>query len=393
MHDIFLLLRSAIWGDPVPQKVITEEIYHELKAHAVATLFAKILPDLNMSDSLKEKWKTTIIEAISYRIRCQFEEQNIKLNVPYTILKGTSAAQYYPYPEYRTMGDIDIMTSHADYEIACSNLLSMGYIERTSKMEGEFGRHRGFTKNGIEIEVHSFFALLNDIDKAQKLDNYIIDNINSSHILPDPINGLVLLEHIGQHMESGIGLRQIIDWMMFVDKSLQDEKWSEFRIYVHDVGLEKLAKITTRMCEKYLGLRPHDWCKNCDDKIVDQLMNYIMSCGNFGNKRTEENGPGIRVLTIARNPISTFRLLQERGLVNWKVAHNHFALKPFAWMYQIGRYLIKGLGRDNARKKLRMEAVAAKNRRKLFDALEVKQSSKGLVIYDNGKYLLTHKRP
>ena len=44
-------------------------------------------------------------------------------------------------------------------------------------------------------------------------------------MFPPLENGLVLLGHINQHLEEGLGLRQILDWALYVDKALDDDAW------------------------------------------------------------------------------------------------------------------------------------------------------------------------
>ncbi len=385
------LLKASLWGTDVA--TVTEVDFEEMKIHAIAALPTDVLSQANLDTELQYEWKNNILQQIAYNTNYIYQQERLPISVPYVVLKGTSAAKYYPHPEYRTMGDIDIMTRREDYETACRCLLENGFTEHENRIEEDFGRHRGFARNGIEVEVHAFFALLNDPRKAEYLDDTIIKNINPSHMLPDLVNGLVLLEHFAQHMEEGIGLRQVVDWMMFVDKCLPDEKWNEFRKMAHSIGLEKLAIIATRMCEIFLDLPAHTWCKNADEMVCRKLMDYILVSGNFGRKYKSKNGPGASVLTYARTPFALFRLLQDRGLVNWKAAQNNTFLRPFAWLYQLGRYMNKGLGRKKAILELKEEYETARNRVSLFDALGVKQTSKGLAVYRDGRYVKTYMRP
>ena len=95
----------------------------------------------------------------------------------------------------------------------------------------------------------------------------------------------MILEHISQHLENGLGLRQIIDWMMFVHKCLPDENWPEFQVLASNIGMETLAIVMTRMCELHLGLPERMWCKSADNELCGQLMDYILACGNFGEKK------------------------------------------------------------------------------------------------------------
>lgn len=385
------LIKSALW-QPCELKV-DEALYDELSRHAIVTLVAPILPSLEMSTELREKWKSTILQHLAYYCNYKYEQSNLPITVPYVILKGTSASQYYDHPEFRIYGDIDIMPKREGFQAACTQLLENGYIEKNAHHLDEFGRHRTFFKNGIYIEVHAFFALFNDKHKAKYLDDLIISNINPSHVLPDMINGLVLLEHINQHMETGIGLRQIIDWMMFVDKYLPDERWDEFGSLANKSGLETLAVVVTKMCEKHLGLPERKWCANADNKLCEQLVEYILESGNFGNKQKDENHTGALILSFARSPMSAFSLLQRRGLINWKSVKKYHWLRPFAWLYQLTRYIKNGFERDSSISKLKQEYELSKARDQLFSKLGVKQTSKGLAVLEDGEYIKSYKIP
>ncbi len=378
------VIKYALWNKGIACADIY--VYEELRKHAITALPAPVLSHFSLSPQLAEMWKKDILQQIRHYIQYINLQKKLPITVPYTILKGTSAAQYYQHPEYRAMGDIDIITRREDYQKACDDLIENGFVEIHHRVEKKHDRHRSFIKYGIVVEVHLFFALLNDSDKAKYLDDMIIANINPTHILPDLINGLVLLEHISQHMEEGIGFRQIIDWMMFVNKCLPDDKWDSFYDMAKAIGLERLAIITTHMCELYLGLPQRKWCEDADEVICEKLMNYIFLNGNFGIKRNTEDDISENVLVFAETPKTAIKLLQNRGLINWKLSRKYKILRPFAWMYQAFRYAVRGIRRDGAAGKIRREYNVAKERRKMFDTLGIKTSRKKIAIYKDGKY-------
>lgn len=382
MKNIQLLniIKASLWGSGTAN--VDRDTYEELQRHAIIALSAPCLPSLNLPPQLLGEWKNDIIRQVSYYSVYCLEQSKLPITVPYVILKGTSAAKYYPYPEYRTMGDIDIMTHREDFDTACKQLVDNGYT-----VLKEIYKEAEFFKNGIHLDVHRQFASLNNPEHVKYLDDLIISNINQSHELPDCINGLVLLDHINQHLEGGLGLRQIIDWMLFVDKCLPDEKWPEFLAETEKIGLEKLAVVCTRMCEIYLGLSPREWCAKADVKLCEQLMDYVMACGNFGNKKQSEADISEKAFAYASSLKSGFSLLQKQGLINWEVAQRHTILRPFAWIYQLFRYLIRGLSRENAASKIKAEYVAAKKKTAMLNALGVKTAAKGLVMYKDGKYI------
>ena len=374
------LLKLCLWEKGTP--VVDESTYEEMKKQAIATLPMPYLSQLDITPELKKKWTLYALQQVSFAKRNNYIQSCLPLSVPYVILKGTSAAQYYPHPEYRTMGDIDIMTRREDLETARQELIDKGYC-----VINELNREITFRKNGIVIELHRRFATLNDPEQAKYLDDLIIENIVPSHVLPDMVNGLVLLEHIDQHMEGGIGLRQIIDWMMFVDKCLPDDKWADFEKIVDNIGLKTLAVTITRMCEMYLGLECREWCTNVDEQLCKQLMDYILYNGNFGNNKISDSDITTDAFAYASTPKMAFKLLQKQGLNNWKAAQKHKVLRPFAWIYQANRYLVKGLKRGQAITKLKTEYDLAKKRNAMFDALGIKTAAKGNVIYKDGKYV------
>lgn len=375
------LVQAALWGKKTHSSV-TESVYEEMRKHAIATLIGGSISDLKVSPEIIKKWKISVFQELTFNANYQHVQANLPLTVPYIVLKGTSAAQYYPYPEYRTMGDIDIMTYREDYDLAYQQLKEHGYF-----LLEEIYKERVMVKDNIVVELHRQFASFNDTGRAKIVDDLILNNINPTHVLPDMINGLVLLGHINQHMEGGLGLRQIIDWMMFVDKCLPDEKWPEFSELVTSVGLDILAITTTRMCELYLGLPSRKWSAEANEMLCTQLMEYVMSCGNFGNKKVTDEEISVNAFTYASNMRTLFRLLQKQGLANWKAAQKHSFLKPFAWVYQANRYLSKGLRRKKAVSKLKTEYENAKKRNMMFDLLGVKTAAKGIAVYKDGKYI------
>ncbi len=375
-NDVFELIKLSLWGEGNP--TVDLSVYQEMKNQAIASLPAPVLSSLNLPPELMKEWRNTIFQQIVFFTNYQHVQSCLPIDMPYVILKGTSAAQYYPHPEYRTMGDIDIITRREDYQSACETMLKNGWCETTSRADLERGRHRSFAKAGTIVEIHAFFASMNDVKKAKAFDDLVISSITENHILPDLINGLVLLDHVNQHMEQGIGLKHIIDWMMFVDKCLADDNWNKFESLVVKTGLKELAITTTRTCEIYLGLSTHKWCMNADEKMSRNLMEYIMKCGNFGIKLNQTDSLYVSGLYQLRHPIMTIKDLQQKGLENVTIKENPF-LRPFAWIAEGWHRIIKT---PDKLEKYRY----ARRTNALFMSLGVSRSADGLVFYKDGRY-------
>ena len=179
-------------------------------------------------------------------------------------------------------------------------------------------------------------------------------------------------------MENGLGLRQILDWMLYVDKVLDDTLWhAEFAPLLRELGLETLALTVTRMCQMYLGLRTDiTWCANADEMLCQYLMEYILNQGNFGRKLQRGENRAVAVIGATRNLRSLFRILQYEGCKHWKAVSRFPILKPFAWMYQLFRYILRGLRTKNPFVFLRSATERSKTQEAFLDTLGVRRVSK-----------------
>ena len=190
-------------------------------------------------------------------------------------------------------------------------------------------------------------------------------------MLPPMENGMVLLAHVAQHLRNGLGLRQMIDWMMYVHACMTDVFWErEFRPAAADCGLETLAITSTRLCKKHLGLPdPVTWCVGADEELVDDLLENLLVTGNFGHV----HGSGSSVETVATNIKRTglFRYLQQQGERNWTAYQNHKSLKPLCWTYQICRYVRRGFGTGRSGAELARDFNRSQSRYELLTRLGI----------------------
>lgn len=330
------LLRASLWGEK-PEYELTKDVSREADAHAVAGLIAS----------------NTSYKPVALFLRymyCQDELINIlkAANIPVAVIKGTAAAVYYPEPHRRSMGDYDFIVPKEYFGDAWDILERNGYVTKKARSD-TVEREVPFFKDGREYELHYNFSDFNiDISKfvdegLRSIETGRIDD-DEFPMLPPLANGLVLLTHISHHLHLGLGLRQVIDWMMYCDKVLDEDFWvSTFRPAAESLGLTTLAITTTALCVKYLGLRDMEWCGEADEELVDQLLSAVMNSGNFGVKAG--TGNSVETVTAAMKSRGVFYYLQLAGEHNWKAYHKKPSLRPLCWLYQIFRYLRQGLGR------------------------------------------------
>lgn len=387
---LFLIKRSQFGGEqglisyefPLQedQTINWSAVYEEARFQSVLGIVEPEIP--SEVKALDGKWKHVGDRTLAEYVRYCFAESNLKqvldeAGIPFVILKGNAAAIYYSTPSRRMMGDIDFLVPQNAFEKAKKVLIDKGY---TYSHVDPQNRHIAFRKNGISFELHHHFSHT-DLD----FEAYIIEGLNNritakidQHdfpMLPKLANGLVLLDHMRHHIRNGLGLRQVIDWMMFVNKELDDDFWQkEFGKVAREKGMDTLAVVTTKMCQIYLGLSDSiKWCSAAENDVCDELLDMLFVYGNFGKKNNDEHGKGVHIeyASMGIKRMGLFKWLQHAGENNWRAYKRHPWLKPFCWAYQACRYVKKGFQTKRSRKQLSEDVARSRRRSDLLKKLGV----------------------
>lgn len=375
------LIKKSQFGiiNSFPPDVDWDAVYKESSFQSV---FGIVWEELPSDIVVAGKWQQAHYKQMASYIRyCYAEDELVQLmndaSIPFVVLKGNAAAIYYKDPSRRAMGDIDFIVKQDDFDRTKKILVDNNYIIHSESEQ--YLRHIGLKKNGIEFELHRFFSE----DETVDIDEYVFTGIDNpveglieEHtfpMLPRLANGLVLLLHMRQHLKSALGLRQVIDWMMYVYNNLDDDFWnSEFSTVAQEKGLDTLAIVATRMCQIYLGLpETITWCKNADERICEQLIETLLVSGNFGRKQGK--GSSVETVSTSIKRKGLFRWLQYAGEYNWKAYQKHHWLKPFCWLYQIFRYAKQGLKSGRNRKQISDDFERSEKRFELLKKLGIEQ--------------------
>ena len=372
-------IQKSLWKTDIefPADTDWDAVLKEAEDQAVLGLVIDTAPK-----AVQDKWRSHagVVTANFVRI-LHYQQQLCELfkanDIPLVILKGTAAAVYYPNPAQRSMGDIDYLVPPEYFDQATELLVTNGY---KIKDDPRAPRHMHVHKDNISFEQHRFFS-----SEGIDVERFILEGMHHIEMteiygtafpmLPKLVNGLVLLGHLVQHLKSGLGLRQVIDWMMYVSSELDDAFWNQaFEKAAIETGLKKAAVIATRMCQLYLGLSESiHWCEDADPELCAELMESLLSSGNFDRKRGKGSAVESVTSNIARKGL--FRYLQTAGEYNWEAYHRHYWLKPLAWLYQIGRYAKKGFQAKRSRTQLKEDIERGRNRKELLKKLSIGQTN------------------
>lgn len=218
--------------------------------------------DLPELEDLKYEWFGSVFTEeqnysdISSRVEVlarNFKEKGIKA----LLVKGLSYASYYPIPQHRTFGDIDIFSPESYQQV--DDIL----IDIADNFSVEYYRHSHCSLDGISIENHKYLCDVRGQKRWQALEeelsSYALDVLSSKDeggiYYPDGrLSVLFFLYHAQAHLIfESLSLRFLTDWAVMLNKERELISSGWFKENVEKFGLKKITGVLTSLCIKHLG--------------------------------------------------------------------------------------------------------------------------------------------
>ena len=242
-----------------------------------------------------------------------------KKQIPFLIMKGFSCAQYYPIPEHRNCGDIDIYPgrrfaeSNDAIKEAGVDVLSHYYRHTTSRIKGILiENHRILCDlRGPRNQTRALEAQLETLGNEclQRKGGEMINNL----VIPGAVfpsanfNALFLPWHVSAHLEfERVTIRHLVDWALFLTHDGKDIDVSMFQTAKQNYtyGFSKIADILTNLSMRYLKIPVNDIpfgiiedAVNFDDRLADRVFEYMFA----GKNRERDNNVWVfRINNIKR---------------------------------------------------------------------------------------------
>ncbi len=271
-----MLLRYGLFDSPVPSSFhLSDSRCHDLlalaEAQRVEGIIAAAVKKLDESVSVPaDVVERLLVDAATIRLRSsKLKSLSDKILHEYRsaglhplLMKGPAVAVFYPEPELRSSGDIDIYLPEGEFDSAVQLLRESG----TSLKESPDGSVQ-YRRDGILIDQHRKYFDLH-IEAEQ---------------LPDPNTPeaclLMLSCHILKHsMGPGIGIRQLCD-IALAYRSLAFDSARLKETYRRS-GTQRWNRLLCAFLRDYLdtdaGLFPGDVSSS------GPLAKIVFSAGDFG---------------------------------------------------------------------------------------------------------------
>lgn len=256
--------------------------------------------------------------------------------IRFVCFKGIELKNYYPVPESRMMGDIDILIDEGSKIKAKEVMKAAGFT-----VKNENGPVWDYVKDTILIEMHT--NLLNETIDRENVIAYFSDAIHKTDFhdfsgrFNDTFHFEYLMAHIAHHFRFyGAGIKLVLDLAIMLKYGVVDLEKAVSDL--DSAGLGRFSKEILSVCKKWYD----EGESFTDDTSVTE--DFIVSFGAFGISGRNKSA------VVARKDLekgkSTFPLLMKLRLIfppYSKLRHLPYIkfidgrpyLTPLAWIYRI----------------------------------------------------------
>ncbi len=292
---------------------------------------------------------------------CKYLVSNLsQAGIEVLILKGAATACFYPVPEYRKSGDVDLLLTDAKrLKDAVEVIKRCGCICEDKQHSHHHVVFR--TAENIEVELHIMLAepfdnkSMNDYMAGQLLrcaDNSCVMNCMGVELpaLGPAYHAYELLLHMLQHfLRAGFGLKLLCDWTVFWSRYIEETEKTCYLRLVRESGVKGFSDMVTLVCVRYLGLSEESikWMEPDGRINCMEFMEEILEAEEFGKSSSER-----MVAMRGSGPAGYARELHHQMLLNFPGVGHIIPLWPFLWIFTFVRF-----ARNN--KKLRGVSTAA----------------------------------
>lgn len=176
------------------------------------------------------------------------------------VLKGYACSLYWPRPDHRPCGDIDIW--QFGYQKEADTLLQ---AQKGISIDNSHHHHSVFQWGRFTVENHYDFLnvhrhksnveLEKTMKKLAKDDTHYVDVDGERIYLPSVnLHALFLQRHAMAHFAATeLTLRQILDWGFFAKANAEEIDWKWLETVLNTYGMGKLFAIFNAICVEDLG--------------------------------------------------------------------------------------------------------------------------------------------
>lgn len=306
---LFILLRSEIWNEDIDiEKWNREEtdwqaVYKLAQKNTIAPLIYRSICKLPIElqvtkyglnkfflQSTRVKQSHILINSTLSRLVDMYRKEGIEL----VLLKGQGLSELYPNKSTRQCGDIDLYVGEDKFKKACDLAYQWNIVDRASL---DTRKHFSFYWGDVNIELHrkasSIFSSRKADSHFQNWTKEVLPTTDEYYycngikiLLPEvTYNAFFLFYHIyGHYLSSGLGLRQICDFSLFLDRNSDRIDREQLYSCLKNYKLLENWEVFGSVLVEYIGLTSNKFpfYKKLNNNYPNRVVNAILYDGNFG---------------------------------------------------------------------------------------------------------------
>lgn len=328
------------------------------ESHKVMALLHPVLEHAGLQESIwkivDRKGEQTVRQSYRLLMLSRYVIGLLKENgIDVILLKGCGTAAWYPVPELRKSGDIDLLfKSEDETRKALQILAQQGFVTT----EDQPANHHIVceSRDSVSLELHMSLAepfdsektnrFLADCQKEYFAHRRVVDCMGVAfELTSDGYHAFYLLLHMLQHyVRAGFGVKLLCDWVVFWESPLSEEEKKIFLRLTQESGTFGFAVMMTRVCVKYLGLRekqveflmqvePKDVCD-----LTEELMAEIFEAEEFGHSSKD------RMVVLRGTGLMDYaREFHHQMKLNYPTAGKIMVLYPVLWIMTLCGFLYR----------------------------------------------------
>lgn len=383
------IIRDALQGKvhfnmDYAKNISADTVLSMSKEHAVLASLYEVLKEMPMSEPQKVLLERESRQMVLQSYRLFFYTRYLvqlleRKGIDVIVLKGVSTAKFYPYPELRKSGDIDLLVPvDTNLERLTKIFEKAGFQKKSTQHSAH---HLEFLfDGGIIVEVHTSITeefAHKKINQCMSrnlkscFETKIQDNIMGAclPVLNKPFHAYELLLHALHHfLRTGFGLKFLCDWTMLFKQEWSTEEKRVFEDLAKECELNGFAEVMTEACVTYLGLdrEAFAWKYESDDIPTEDFLREVLDAQEFG--AADES----RMVMLSGTGLGAYvREFHHQMHLNFPKAGKCFLLWPVLWVITLVKFLYNNRKvRNISTKQILKEA---KRRSKLMEKIKILQ--------------------
>lgn len=260
----------------------------------------------------------------------QLQEQGID----HICMKGYVLRNYYPVPELRTFGDIDLVIRQEDREKCHAFVQSQGFEVKTD-WEPVFTYHRQHEK----YELHTQLLETDVSDRVDYRSSFrdlwahVIQTGEHRFEFQPEYHFLYLLVHIAKHIHgSGAGIRMYMDIAAFIDRFRDTIDWEWISGELEKLELTAFAAVVLTAVERWFGIPSPARLAAVSGEVLDEFADYTLEAGVFGHHDREDAVSSMKN-GVRESKAARLAFLIRRAFPPVKNLRNRYTyLQKFPWL-------------------------------------------------------------